>query len=160
MEKKKFKFNYVDVLILILVVGVFAFGYKFINKSVRTNTSAPQVSFTVEVTQVENDYKDRFEIGDEIRDAIKGDILGKVEKIEAKPATELTENRVSGTYVVSELENREDVYITIKGTPASFGADIIMAQQEIKVGNKIYIKKPGCVGRGYIVDVEVEEEHK
>lgn len=157
---KKIKFNYVDVLIMILVVGVFAFGYKFINKSVRTNSTAPQVSFTVEVAQVEKDYKDRFEVGDEIRDAIKGDILGKVEKIEATAATELTENRVAGTYVVSELENREDVYITIKGTPSSFGADIIMAQQEIKVGNKIYIKKPGCVGRGYIVGVEVEGEHK
>ena len=77
---KKIKFNYVDVLIMILVVGVFAFGYKFINKSVRTNSTAPQVSFTVEVAQVEKDYKDRFEVGDEIRDAIKGDILGKVEK--------------------------------------------------------------------------------
>lgn len=157
MEKRKLKFNFVDIIILILVVFVFIAGNKFINKSVDVNSNIPEVSFTVEVTNVENDYKDNFSIGDEVRDAIKGDMLGVITHIEAKPATILTENTIGGTYEIGKYADREDVYVTIKGTPTAFGANVIMAQQEIKVGNKMYFKKPGCVGRGYIVKMDIEE---
>lgn len=157
MEKRKIKFNFVDVIILVLIALAFVVGYKFINKSADVNSNMPQVSFTVEVTNVPKDYKDKFNIGDEVRDAIKGDILGVITDIEAIPATKLTENVIEGKYEIGEYEDRDDVYVTIKGTPSSFGADVIMAQQEIKVGNKMYFKKPGCVGRGYVVKMDIEE---
>lgn len=157
MEKRKIKFNFVDVIILVLIILAFIVGYKFINKSADVSSDMPEVSFTVEVTNVENDYKDNFSIGDEVRDAIKGDMLGVITGIEAKPATVLTENSIDGTYELGKYEGREDVYVTIKGTSTSFGANVIIAQQEIKVGNKMYFKKPGCVGRGYIVKMNIEE---
>ncbi len=157
MEKKRFKFNYVDIIIILLVVAVFVFAYKFINRSFTTTVNTPDVSFTVEVKGVPEEYKNMYAEGDKIRDAVKGDTLGVVTGIEAVPATDLGIDDINGRWVISEYEGQEDVYITIKGTPSAFGSNVVIAQQEIKVGNLIHIKKPGVVGRGYIVKMEVEE---
>lgn len=155
---KKIKFNYVDVIIILMVVLVFVAGFKFVKKGVTSSDVLPAVSFTVEIKSVPEEYKTNFEIGDKIRDAVKGDTLGVVTKVESKPSSNLEISSDDGTYKISEYAGREDVYITIKGTPTSYGANVIIAQQEIKVGKMIYIKKPGCVGRGYIVEMETEKE--
>lgn len=157
MKNRKFKFNYVDIIIILLVAAAFVVGYKFINKTFTHTAETPDVSFTVEVKSVPEDYEEMFAEGDEVRDAVKGDVLGKITDISSKPATDVSPDSVSGQYRVSEYPDREDVYITIEGTPSSYGANIIIAQQEIKVGNMIYFKKPGAVGRGYIVAMDVGE---
>lgn len=158
MEKKKIRFNYVDVIIVVLVVAVFTFAYKFINKSFTTNTDTPEVTFTVEVKGVPEDYAERFAVGDKIRDAVKGDTLGYVTAVESAPATDLGTDDINGKWVISEYKGQEDAYITIKGMPTSYGANIVIGQQEIKVGNLIHIKNAGAVGRGYIVKMNVEGE--
>lgn len=157
MEKKKLRFNFVDVIIILLIVAVFFVGYKIINKNFSAAGNAPEVYFTVEVKAMPETYKDMFAEGDVVRDAIKGDTLGEVVNVESKPATDLYMDGENGKFVVSEYEGVEDVYVTIKGTPTSSGANIVIAQQEIKVGNMMYFKKPGCVGKGYIVKMEVKE---
>lgn len=156
--EKKIKFNYVDIIIVVLVVAIFAFAYKFINKSFTTTTDTPDVTFTVEVKGVPEDYDELFAVGDKIRDAVKGDTLGVVTAVETVPATDIGTDDINGRWVISEYEGQEDAYITIKGTPTAYGANIIIAQQEIKVGNLIHIKNAGAVGRGYIVKMEVEGE--
>ena len=157
MEKKKFKFNYVDVIIIILVAAVFVFGYKFINKSSGNTSDVPDVAFTVEVKNMDFDYKNHFAEGDEIFDAVKGGPLGVVTDVEATAATELITDTASGQYHIGKYSDKETVLITIKGTPTSFGKDIMIGQQKIKIGEMVYIKKAGCVGRGYVVKMEVEE---
>ena len=137
---KKIRFNYVDVIIVLLVVVVFVAGFMFVKKGVTSGETLPEVSFTVEVKRMPEEYKTNFSVGDKIRDALKGDTLGVVTEITSKPATDLKTSADSGKYTIAEYEDREDVYITIKGTPTAYGANIIMAQQEIKVGKSIYIK--------------------
>ncbi|MBQ6998906.1 MAG: DUF4330 domain-containing protein [Clostridia bacterium] len=156
--EKKIKFNYVDIIIAVLVVAVFAFAYKFINKSFTTTTDMPDVTFTVEVKGVPDDYAERFAVGDKIRDAVKGGTLGVVTAVESVPATDLGTDDINGRWVISEYEGQEDAYITVKGKPTAYGANIVIGQQEIKVGNLIHIKNAGAVGRGYIVKMNVEGE--
>jgi len=156
--KSKIRFNYVDVIIILLVVVVFVAGFMFVKSGVRSTTVLPEVSFTVEQKQVPENYKDMFSVGDKIYDAIKGDTLGYVTSVEASPATNLVTSANDGTHKIAEYEGKEDVYITIKGTPSSMEPGVIIAQQKIRVGEMIYIKKPGCVGRGYIVKMEIDEQ--
>ncbi len=156
--EKKIKFNFVDVIIILLVVAVFVFGISFVKKGVTTGEQYPKVSFTVEVKCMPEDYDTKFKIGDKIRDAVKGDTLGVVTAITSKPATDLVENSANGEYRIAEYENREDVYITIEGTPTSYGADVVIGQQKIKVGEMVYIKNIGTVGRGYVVEMKTGEQ--
>lgn len=156
--EKKIKFNYVDIIIVVLVVAVFVFAYKFINKSFTTTTDTPEVTFTVEVRGVPDDYAERFAVGDKIRDAVKGDTLGVVTAVESALATDLGTDDINGRWVISEYKGQKDAYITVKGKPTSYGANIVIGQQEIKVGNLIHIKNAGAVGRGYIVKMNVEGE--
>lgn len=156
-EKKKIKFNYVDVIIILAVVALFAFGYRFITKSSVRTAGMPDVIFTFEVTNVEKDYKDNFSIGDELFDAVKGEALGTVVNVEAVPATTVLEDRSEGKFVMGEYEDRETVQITVKGTATSYGTDIMIGKQKIKIGEMVYAKKAGCVGRGYIIKMNVGE---
>lgn len=156
-EKRKIKFNYVDVIIILAVVAVFAFGYRFITKSSVRTSGMPDMIFTFEVTNMEKDYKDNFSVGDEVFDAVKGEALGKIVNVETVPATTVLEDRAEGRFVMGEYEDRESVHITIKGTATSYGTDIMIGKQKIKIGEMVYVKKAGCVGRGYIIKMNVGE---
>lgn len=156
--EKKFRFNYIDVIIVVFVVAAFVFAYKFINKSFDATSDMPEITFTVEVKGVPEDYSDRFAVGDKIRDAVKGGTLGVVTAVESLPATDLGVDDLNGRWVISEYKGQEDAYITVKGKATSYGPNIVIGQQEIKVGNLIHIKNTGAVGRGYIVKMDVEGE--
>lgn len=155
--EKKIKFNYVDVIIILAVVALFVFGYKFVSKSSVRTAGMPDVIFTFEVTNMDKDYKDNFSIGDEVFDAVKGEALGTVVDIDTVPATTILEDRAEGRFVLGEYEDRESVHITIKGTATSYGTDIMIGKQKIKIGEMIYVKKAGCVGKGYIIKMNVGE---
>lgn len=157
MEKKRLKFNFVDVIIILLVAVAFVVGYNMINNNVTAPDDAPEVYFTVEVRAVPETYKDMFAKGDIVNDAIKGDVFGEIVDIKTAPTTDIGVDGEKGEFVISEYEGVENVYITIKGTPTSVDTDIIIAQQEIKVGNMVYFKKPGCVGSGYVVEMDIKE---
>lgn len=154
--EKKLKFNFVDAIIIILVLAVFVLGVSFVKKGVSSTVKLPEVSFTMEVKEAPEGYKDNFAVGDKIRDAVKGDKFGVVTEIKAVPASNVSENSENGTYVVSEYEGREDVYITIKGTPAAIEPDVMMAQQKVKIGKMVYIKNNKAVGRGFVVAMEID----
>lgn len=156
--EKKIKFNFVDVIIILAVVAMFVFGINFVKKGVTTSQQYPKISFTVEIKCMPEDYDEKFKIGDKICDSVKGDTFGVVTNITSKPATDLVEKSDEGVYSIAEYKNREDVYITIEGTPTQYGADVIIAQQKIKVGEMLYIKNIGTVGRGYVVEMKTEEQ--
>ena len=157
MENRKFRFNFVDIIIVLLVVAVFCFGYMFICKNSSTLNDAPKVSFTVEVKKVMPEYKDNFKIGDDVMEAIKGGYLGKITAVKSTPATDLVSDQLNGEYVISNIDDREDVYVTIEGRPSSIGSEIIISGQKVRIGEMAYFKNFICAGRGYIVDMKIEE---
>ena len=153
----KRKFNYVDVIIILLVVAAGFAGFKFLNKTSLVASDVPQVSFTVEVKNNPPEYKTLVREGDDIKDAIKGGAFGKVTGVKAAPNKEYMEDKIDGAFVETSHEGREDVYITITGTPTTFGKNIMFASQEVKVGKQVFIKSKEYVGSGFIVDMEIHE---
>lgn len=157
-EPNRAKFNFVDVIIIAVICIGALFAYRFVTKTSVTMGDVPQVSFTVEIRQQEPEYKELIQIGDDIKDSVKGGYFGKVTKVEAKPNKEYTENTLSGTYTTDSIEGLEDVYVTITGTPTTFGPDIMFANQEVKVGQQIFIKSKEYVGYGFVVDMEIADK--
>lgn len=156
-SNKKFKFGIIDIVIVILVIIALVVGYKFLNGGAENSGNKKTISYTVELKNQPVDYKDLIKVGDDIKDSVKGGYLGKVKAVEFKTATEVIENKNDGTFVLSEYDNRYDVYVTIEGTPTTYGDNIMFASQEIKVGKNIYIKNKNYVGGGYIVAMDINE---
>lgn len=156
-QENKRRFNYVDVIIILLVLAVGFAGVKFLSKTSLIASEVPQVSFTVEVKNNPPEYKNLIHEGDDIKDAIKGGAFGKVTELKAQPNKEYMENKIDGAFVESSHAGREDVYITVTGTPTTFGKNIMFASQEIKVGKQVFIKSKEYVGSGFIVDVEIHK---
>lgn len=157
IKEKKRRFNYVDVILILLVIAAGVVGVKFLSKTSLVASEVPEVSFTVEVKNNPPAYKELIHEGDDIKDAIKGGTFGKVTGIEVVPNKEYMEDKINGAFVETSHEGREDVYITITGTPTTFGKNIMFASQEIKVGKQVFIKSKEYVGSGFIVDMQVHE---
>lgn len=156
-SNKKIKFGIIDILIIVFVIIALLVGYKFLNGGAENSGNEKMISYVIELKNQPDDYKELIKIGDDIKDSIKGGYLGKVAGVEFKDATEVIENKNDGTFSVAKYEDRYDVYVTIEGTPTSFGDNIMFASQEIKVGKNIYIKNKNYVGSGYIVEMNVED---
>lgn len=157
IKEGKRRFNYVDVIILLLVVAAGFVGYRFLGETSLVASEVPEVSFTVEIKNCPPDYKTRIHEGDAIKDAIKGGAYGKVTGISVTPNIEYMEDKINGEFVQTSHEGREDVYVTITGTPTTYGKNIMFASQTIKVGKQVNIKGKDYVGTGFVVDMQVIE---
>lgn len=153
---KKAKFNFFDVLIILAVAAVCFGGYKYFNKKSSAGAKAPEVSYVVELKRKDASYADQVRNGDDVYDAIKGGYYGKVTDFKKEKCTEIVTNAKLGTFDEAEVENRYNYYITVTGTPTTYSdSDIMFASQDIKVGNKIYIRSKNYSGEGTVVDIDV-----
>ncbi len=153
------KINIFDILIIVVLIAAVFAGYKMLAKTGEDAAGAvSEVSFTVEITNCENDLASKIQTGDDIYDSVKGGYYGKVEMVETKQSTSVVSNAQNGKYELVEYPNRQNVYITIKGTPTSMtDANIQFASQKVKVGTVAYLKSKKYVGYGHIIDMDISE---
>ena len=167
MKKRKLKFNFIDILIVFVLAVAFVVCFKFIGAKAPEGISILDVIgvgeknyvyYTVEIQRVPTDYKYNYTDGDAVYNMDTGILLGNVVSVEAKPATNTVADVINGGFKLSEYEDREDVYITLKFVPKVSEHGITIGGKNIKVGTAIKIQKPGCVGEGYIVDLKTDAE--
>lgn len=159
----KKRLNWFDIVIIVLVILVAFAGYKFFNKtSDTTKTTASEITFTVEIKNNGNNLKDVVKVGDKVYDSIKGGYYGEVVSVESKNATAIAADTQNGEYKIVEYNDpnspRDDVYITIKGTPTSITEENIQfASQKVKIGNYAYLKSTNFAAYGYVVGIDILE---
>ena len=153
---KKAKFNFFDVIIILAVAAVCFCGYKYFNKKSTDGAKAPDVSYVVELKRKDASYDSQVKVGDDVYDAIKGGYYGKVVDFRKEKCTEIVTNGNDGTFVKAEVNGRYNYYITIEGTPTTYSdSGIMFASQDVKVGNKIYIRSKNYSGEGTVVDIDI-----
>ncbi len=151
---KKVKFNFFDVLIILVAVFACFAAYKYFGNQSAGGAKVPEVSYVVELQRKDASYDSQVKVGDDVYDAIKGGYYGKVTDFKKEQCTEITTNAEEGTFVKTEVEGKYSYYITIKGTPTTYtDSDIMFASQDVKVGNKIYIRSKNYSGEGTVVDI-------
>ncbi len=153
------KINIFDIVIIVALLVAALAGYKMIAKTGNDALEAvSEVSFTVEIANCENDLANKINVGDDIYDSVKGGYYGKVQDVQIKPSKLATPNPVSGKYDLVEYPNRQNVHITIKGTPTSVSeGNIQFASQKVKVGTVAYLRSKNYVGFGHIIDIDISE---
>lgn len=159
----KKKFNLFDIIIIVAVVFALASAYVMFDKTSGTSAgSNTQITFTVEVKNNGNNLKDSVKIGDKVYDSIKGGYYGEVVDVQSNPASVIVADTQNGEYKLKEYNHpddmREDVYITIKGTPTSMTEENIQfANQKVKIGSYAYLESANFVAYGYVVGIDILE---
>jgi hypothetical protein len=133
------KINIVDLLIVLLTIAIVG-GVYFVFFG----------GADKQVTNVNTDFVDAINIGDPIRDSIRGNELGTLTSKASRPATMLNEDLANGRYVIADVPNSYDVVITIEAKAKITPANIIVGGAEVKVGKKFFIKGKGYANQGFV----------
>lgn len=148
----KKKITIVDILIVLAVVlvAIFAFG-KFSGTS---GASKKTVTYTVLVTSVMPEVAESMVPDDRVLLDAKGNTYGRVTNVSVSPSEDSYFNQHTEKYVISKLDGRKDVILTLEAdaTVNEWGYDI--GQQHIRIGEKQNISATQYVATGYIIGLD------
>ena len=155
------KINFIDVLIvLVIVAGLVIFGFYAMGKWQANGSSSRSEAdsglvYTVELNQKEKEILDQIKIGDIVREPRKGEIIGKVVRLEERrPCEELVENNEEGTYVWSAVPERYTQNVVIETGYSKSETGFKVNETDIKIGKSVTIKNKNYVTGGTIIAVD------
>ncbi len=151
--------NVIDIAIILIIITVGFVAAKFIFPDANKEVVTRKIEYDVELLHNTRELAEMIKIGDEIRDSVKGEYLGKIIKTEIRPTTMITANTDEGRFIKAELPNLYDVIITLEASGKETENSIIAEGQEIKVGKRMYVKGKGYAGAGYILGIKAIDKN-
>ena len=150
MEKKKITF--IDILIVLVVIVAGVVGMKMLKGTAGANTKL--VTYTVLVADQKPDVAGNMKPAKNVLLDTQSNIYGDITDVEIRPARAPYFNNKTGAYVMEEINERKDVYVTVsvEATDNEWGYDI--GETHIRVGTSQVISGHGFAVSGYIIDVQ------
>lgn len=117
MSKRKFKFNIVDFILIIAFIAAavlvwLVFSPKGIYKE--DNLKTVKVEYVVEVRSIREDFLKKVDTVSTAYDLDTGKEIGIVTNFDSSPTYHIGKNIITASQVLSEVENRKDLHITIE----------------------------------------------
>lgn len=161
MAKKKIRFNAVDaVIILFVAAAVAVFGYVFLNeKSVGSAVGSENVKiqYVLKVGELKDIFIGNVEKGDKLIDSDANKKIGTVVAVSSAPAKRIGTNGLTGAQVISEIEGRSDLYITVEADAQFMDDKYLVDGIFITVGTVVNFATPNLYAASNIVSVEILE---
>ncbi|SHM58532.1 protein of unknown function [Caldanaerovirga acetigignens] len=130
--------NVIDLLVIILVVAVAA---RFVLNPQKNSSVAEEK--TIQVVMLVKDVRDAtakvIKEGDIVRETKTNNLLGKVTKVEVKPAETLV-NTADGRVLSVLNPVLKDVYVTVEGSATVGENAIVLGGTEIRIGTAVQMK--------------------
>lgn len=158
MAKKKIRFNAVDVLIILFVAAAVAvFGYVFLSeKNVGSSSSSDKLrlQYVLKVNDLDDKFVGNVSKGDDLIEFDTNKSIGTVVAVSSAPAKRIGTNAATGAQVISEIEQKSDLFITVE-TEAQFTDDTYFVDGiAVTVGNVVVMTAPNLYAAANIVSVE------
>lgn len=150
-NQKKKSWTAIDTVIIALVVIVAAVLVLKFGSFEKTNTE--DVTFTVLVTSQEESLANAIKSGDSVTLSLTEKDKGTVEKVEVKPAVQMTYDSINGTYQNIEVPSRKDIYIDIKAKCKKSDLAVKDGNTAIKVGMDIPVRGKGYATNGFVITI-------
>lgn len=130
--------NIIDLLVILLIVVVVGrFALKSQNKPAGVQTKNIQI--TLLVKDVREATSGVIKEGDIVRETKTNLVLGKVTKVEVKPADTLV-NTADGRVVNYPNPVLRDVYVTLVGTGTAGENAVVVGNSEVRIGTQLSVK--------------------
>ncbi|MCF6097224.1 DUF4330 domain-containing protein [Thermovorax subterraneus] len=130
--------NVIDLLVIILVVAVAA---RFVLNPQKNSSAAEEKM--IQVVMLVKDVRDAtakvIKEGDIVRETKTNNLLGKVTKVEVKPAETLV-NTADGRVLNVPNPVLKDVYVTVEGSATVGENAIVLGGTEIRIGTAVQMK--------------------
>ncbi len=158
-NKKAFRLhlNLFDAVIILaaLAVGAFLLWTQLKPADSPTAPAAEKIQYTVVLKKTVPGTGAQVEAGDPLIDAVKNFDLGLVISSETRPAQDVALDTEKSSYVLADVPNKEDVYITVESS-AVIGDEMITlgSGYVVRVGEPIYVRGPGYLGSGTVYAIE------
>lgn len=149
------KLNIIDLLIvLIIFAGIFGINYKlgFI-KQIGAGDSQKRAEVKLWVKNIAPYTVDAISEGDAVKEVKSNTVIGKIIKKEVRPTKDVGTD-ASGKWVISEVPERYDVFITLETSTSTVNQDIKLGSKEAKVGAGLDVKGPKFQVTSYVIGVE------
>lgn len=130
--------NVIDLLVIILVVAVVARFALNPQKSSLTNEEK-KIQVVLLVKDVRDATANVIKEGDIVRETKTNNLLGKVTKVEVKPAETLV-NTADGRVLNVPNPVLKDVYVTVEGSATVGENAIVLGGTEIRIGTAVQMK--------------------
>ncbi len=157
------KVNILDVIIVLIIVCFLALGAVKLFSGVLGGFGAgtvleAEVLYTVEVTKQSEDYFEKINVGDRVYQVDSDEPIGEVIECSTLPSRYLTENKQSLSYELTEVEGKYDGHIKIKSNLKFENPDFLLDKKSIKIGSDVELVTRGATLKGYVIDIEYDEE--
>ncbi len=163
MEQNKQPFrlrlNLFDGIILALALLVAAAAIYFPLSSqevaVVASPTTKEVTFTARITNATPEAAAAFQAGDVLEDAVKNLELGTVVSSTSFPTTTMVLDQENVIYVENESPDYVNIDVVITGYATVSEDEITLASgYAITAADAIYIRGPGYLGSGMIIDID------
>lgn len=155
---KKAKFTFVDFFIIAVVIVALGAGVWFLMPK-SPDEKASKVNFTVLATEQNKGVGSLIQAGDEVMISFSDDVYATVVNVREEERTEYFFNNFTGKYVSDKVADESDVYIELTCDADEYDTEIVTDfDTAIRVGDRMPVRKKGCVVNGYVVDVQIAGE--
>lgn len=135
--------NYIDLFLVLAVLFVLGRFVLVDREGNFPDTIVSDNSKEIEILYYVKGVKDvsinGVKIGDVFRDVATKNVIGEVTKVDVQPSSVMTTDE-KGNVVYSEIPDRFDMYVTIKGIGQITDDEIKVANEEIKIGKTSQIQ--------------------
>ncbi len=117
--------------------------------------AAQKIRFTVVLQKTVPGTGAQVETGDLLVDTIKNYEIGNVVSVETVPARDFAPDYENGSYVLADVPDKEDVYITMESSAVVTDEAVTVGTgYALRVGDWIYARGPGYLGSGKVYAIE------
>jgi hypothetical protein len=141
----------------LILIFLFLFSFFFLKRNSLINKNNRTIFFKIEAQQLESDLVNKIKIGDRIFDNVKNFYYGEIHDLEIKPATKILENIIDGNFVLSDIKNKNNVYLKIKCDVNETLDGFYIGENSIRLGKLYNLKSKNFCISGYIIDIEISD---
>jgi len=162
-EKLHFKLNLFDTIIILLALGaaVFMLWNRFAPKGDGGATVAAghTIQYTIRLRSTIPGTVDLVQPGDALEDAIKNFKIGNVISATAQPARAQAIDEENDKVNMAVVPDKEDIDIVVEAVATENEAHFLVGGgYEVRAGEQIWMRGPGYLGSGFIINVARNQE--
>ena len=155
----RLRLNFFDsiVLLLALLAGAFLL-WRAVAPPQAENVAIPQtqqVRYTIRLTRALPILEELVQPGQSITDSARNNALGTVVEVQCEPGTYFTLSEREHAWINAPVPDRINVNMTVEASATGDDSQLLInGSYALRVGDKIYVRGPGYIGRGDVIAIE------
>ena len=149
------RFNIIDVLIIVMILVLAAGGYyKVFTTNKQLAKQEQQIEYQILISEVRQPTLDAYQNGQQVQDLKSNVLLGTIIGKEVSHANQAVPTS-DGRLVQAEIPEKYNLLLILRASAVVTDNNIMVANKEIKIGQKTDIKTARAASMGVIYGLKL-----